>query len=506
MILSRLRTLTTKQKLIISTLVIVGIILIASRGGNEVVDTVEVVTTVPSVTLSSLNDINTTESISVTGSVRPTREVELIAERGGRLTRVNASLGRNVFAGQVIFELENASERAALLQAEGTYEAAVAGAASSDIGVTESEIRLEAAKDNARTAIRSAYTAASNAINFGFDPLFSQPMTTLPGLRISGRGDAPYFNSERVAWQTILVDWQISSISVESDVEDGLTYSLTQVDRLLVNLDKFISLVFDSRNTSGLADIETITARLTADRTNLNSVRTSLTSANSNLQNATENLKRAEISASEGNTSASDAQLKQALGVLRAAEANLAKTVVRTPISGTVQSLDVQVGAFVNASTPLAIITNITTLEIVTFLSDAERDRIKVGTKIDLGNNQFGQVAAIAPALDERTRKTEVRITASNSDLKSGDTVRVTLPGTTASSSVLTSVPLTAVKIMASGATMFTVEDGELVSLLVTLGAVRGSFVNIESGLMPEVRFVTDARGKNAGDSVTITN
>ena len=59
-----------------------------------------------------------------------------------------------------------------------------------------------------KNSIRSSYNTANNAVRTTIDPFFSNPDSTIPGLRIDGRGQTSFLNNERIAYQTLLTEWQ----------------------------------------------------------------------------------------------------------------------------------------------------------------------------------------------------------------------------------------------------------------------------------------------------------
>jgi RND family efflux transporter MFP subunit len=215
---------------------------------------------------------------------------------------------------------------------------------------------------------------------------------------------------------------------------------------------------------------------------------------------------RATISTSVSSVPAADAQIKQALGSLRAAQANYAKTVLRTPISGTVNSLNIKQGDFINSFVKVAEVANNNALEIVTFISDKQRDILSVGDIVFIENEYEGRISQIAPAIDSATRKTEVRITTENTNIKNGETVTITKEiAASSTQSIVVNIPLTAVKFEIKDGFVFDVVDGKLVQKPVKLGTIRGNSVEIVEGLSATDTFVVDARGLLAGSEVTIT-
>lgn len=495
--------------------VLVGLVLIITvviRLSNAPADEVSDTETLPTVTLASASSLSGGESLLLIGSVRAFSEAQITAERSGRVTSVSAELGNRVTAGQVIATLENASEQAAVLQAQGVYEAALAGAAQSTVGVSEAASELEAAKRAAVNAYTTAFNTVNNIVISNIDRFFANPNSTIPGLRIAGKGLTESLNAERIAYQALLPEWQnkTRSVSESSNLESELSYARTNIQRTIVFVDSFIS-VFSSQTN----DTRYTEAELAAFQTEFTNLRASLIAAQAavdgaraGLDRANDGVTRATISASGGTTSASDAQVKQALGALRGAQANLAKTILRTPISGTVNSLNVKVGDFVNGFDTVSVIANNNALEIITYVGDLEKDQLVVGDTVRIEDTFTGIITNIAPAVDPVTRKTEVRIATDSTTIANGDTVRITKDAQASSTPVSNSffIPITAVKFEAEDGYVFTVsEDKTLTPKPITIGAVRGNQVEIREGLSVTDTFVVDARGLTSGTKVTVT-
>ncbi|MCA9368446.1 efflux RND transporter periplasmic adaptor subunit, partial [Candidatus Kaiserbacteria bacterium] len=244
----------------------------------------------------------------------------------------------------------------------------------------------------------------------------------------------------------------------------------------------------------------------TAVRNQLIGLQTQIRAAETQIETAEDNLSRAKLAASGGTTSSADAQVKQALGVLRAAQANYAKTVLRAPVSGTVNELPVRVGDFIGPQTKVALVANNNALEIVTYASDAELFALQPGDTVTIEGQYEGIITTIAPAVDSATGKTEVRIASENADIKNGDTVRITAAVSVEDVADGTiRVPLTAVKFERADGFMFRVNNSVLEKFPVALGPVFGGEVVIASGLTATDEFVVDARGLREGDSVEVT-
>ena len=180
---------------VIAALALVGIYLVISSGSKEAE---LVVNETPTVEVKAVANMSSAATVSAVGVVQAVSEARLRAEAGGRVTSVNVEIGDAVRAGTVLASLENNSESAAVLQAQGAYEAALAGAQQSDSGVRDSETRLKAAEDASLSSVRAAYTTINRTLVSTVDQFFSNPDGQVPGLRIDGQ--TSFLNSERVAF------------------------------------------------------------------------------------------------------------------------------------------------------------------------------------------------------------------------------------------------------------------------------------------------------------------
>jgi RND family efflux transporter MFP subunit len=471
---------------------------------------------VPTVTLSTAQGFAGGDSISLLGNVRAFTQAAVTTQRAGRVVQVNVILGQTVGAGQVLATLENAAESAAVVQAEGVYEAAVAAkeqAIAADlrdsVGVDESQNTLTSAQNTAISAYKSAYNTVNGIVLNNIDAFFASPNGTVPGLRISGLGQTSYLNSERVAYQDLLPEWRqrANTLNAAGDLASALVEAETNIERTVSMVDTFITLFNQADNGRYTdAQLQTFSTDFTTLRSSLLGSKNAVEAAAVGLRSAKDVGARAGISTSVSSIPAADAQIKQALGALRAAQANYAKTVLRTPISGTINSLNINQGDFVNSFVKVAEVANNNALEIVTYVSDKQRDVLLVGDSVIIENEYEGRITQIAPAIDSGTKKTEVRIATENTNIKNGETVTITKE--IASSSIHTTtvnIPLTAVKFEIKDGFIFDVVAGKLVQKPVTLGTVRGNSVEILEGLSATDTFVVDARGLLPGTTVTTT-
>lgn len=486
-------------------LILIIAVLIISRRGEESADIVNPIRSVPVAVVSSLSNGST---IQLVGDVEAVEKADITTEVAGRVTSVNVEVGDQVAAGTILAELENASERAAVLQAEGSYEAALAAAAQSDIGVSEAETSLQSAENNALSVFRSAYTTSNDVVRNLIDELFSDPDSPTPGLRLEGFGETNFLNDERVELEGILRDWQSETISLsdDSNLDLALIEAEARTNKVLSVVDSFLRILPKQDQNSVFTNdvLNSYTSRFSSARTSIIGTLTSLDNAEISLENARDALTRIGISGTSGSISSANAQVKQSLGSLRAAQASLEKTIIRTPISGTVNLLPINPGDFVGSFELAASVANNGALLITTFVGESDRDRIAVGDVALIENRYEGVISSIAPAIDPVTKKVEVKIQTDSESIRSGDTVRISIDaeGTTLPTDEILTVPLTAVKFSAENGSVLTVEDGVIATHPVILGDVTGTSVVIVEGITSDMEIVIDARGLNLGQQV----
>ncbi|MEK9160485.1 MAG: HlyD family efflux transporter periplasmic adaptor subunit [Patescibacteria group bacterium] len=445
------------------------------------------------VTLSSVRALSGVGgSGDAIGTVRSITEAKLLAQTGGTVRRVNVEVSSSVGAGAVLAELENASERAAVLQAEGSYDAAVAANA----------VSVKDVSTDVRNAFRSNFADLETTFEIQIDSLFADPAPGVPGIvSIAGYDKAQELQDTRRTITYKLNDWRRNLATVDTASANAL---LTEMESTLSISSTFIVELAKAANRSESGANATQLANVATARTTI----TSLAAEVSDLRNTYD---AQQTVVPSGTSSATEAAVKQALGSLRLAQAALEKTVIRAPITGTVNFLPIRVGEYVTSFTHVATIAQNGALEIVIFISEDQRAALAVGDHLTIEDKRNGIVTSIAPALDPVTKQIEVHIavegvTEENSPVN-GQTVRVSIPAIatspTGEGSLL--LPLSAVKLYADSRVVFTVsEEGRLVASPVEIGDVRGERVEILTSLSPDLRIVTDARGLAEGERVKI--
>lgn len=482
--------------------------------------------------------LNERAPLPLIGRVRSQSEANLRVETTGEVVSVYNSVGDFVNAGKIIAEISNASERASVLQAEGGVEQAEASLEKLKRGTRDEElsildINLSKAEDaysssrlSAVNTLLSAYSIIDDAILGKADQTFTNSRENNVAFKLptSNSQLVIKLNSDRMLVEaTLLRQEKIRlSISIISDLSDEISKVAEEARFIKEFLDDLISALNFSITTASIDadDVTAFKSAVTIARTNINTTISSITTAESDLSNKLSALRVAEKNKEKGITgervediSASEATLKQALGTLRSAQARLEKTFVRTPISGTLNTLSLKRGDFVSALAPAATISNNTALQVETFITRDDKDEIAIGSIALINGKYNGIVTSIAPGLDPLTRKIKVNIgiESTNANLIHGDSVRISISRESKINEESEDkqqrfiVPISTLKVESDHILVFTVlPDNTLSAHKVVEGPLLGDKVVIVEGLTPEMEIVLDARGLRAGDTVIL--
>jgi multidrug efflux pump subunit AcrA (membrane-fusion protein) len=324
--------------------VIVGLVLLSVAlvyfgfsfvGGKDVApEETPVTATTRTVSLYTIGDADGTAVRTADGNAFIVR-----AESGGRVERM-AKVGDVVARGAIVAQVENSAERAAVLQAQGAYEGAKAGASASDVGSASADRAYAEAVTQVQNTFKSAFASADDVLRNTVDQVFSNPDSNIPGLKIGG-GNAVALNRERVALEGLFDTWRarLDSVDGKSIAQLLMTAesNTAKLNTLVVTLTSLLS------DDDALSD----SARLALLRTDFAKARGTLTGVLTSLSN---------IAGSGGVVSLAEAQVKQALGVLESARAALGKTAIKTPVAGTVTAVSISVGDIINPGSDVVFV------------------------------------------------------------------------------------------------------------------------------------------------------
>jgi len=352
---------------------------------------------------------NVIQEVSVSGRIKPAEKIDLAFEKSGRVASINAEIGDKASAGQILIRLENADAAAQLAQAEADLKIQKANLSELRRGARLEEIQLqeiktaaartglEDAAKNLLDKLQDAYTKSDDAVRNKIDQFFENPATPLPRIlfyikNYQLRTDT---ESSRVAVQDILNSWQqsLKRLSAGSDLYSCLNTSKNNLDQLKSFADKAALAV-----NSALPDtifsqtvIDSWKASVAAARININTAISNLLTAEEKLEAAQSNLKLAEqeltlkkTGAASEQIAAQEARVEQAEANIKNFQAQLAKTILRSPINGIIASQDAKIGQIVPANSPVVSVMSSFQFEIEADIYEEDITKIKIGAPADI--------------------------------------------------------------------------------------------------------------------------
>jgi multidrug efflux pump subunit AcrA (membrane-fusion protein) len=444
------------------------------------------------VTLTSVGELSGTGgSVDLIGTVRSVTEANILVQNGGTVRSVRTRLGAKVPAGFIIAELENAAERAVVLQAEGAYDATIAARSAQSLPDTQT---------SARDAYRNAFTTLDTTLENDVDAFFGGPTPTGPDLLIYvDREEADRLARERARINTLVTGFEANLATANTRAPQAL---LDEAESVTRQVQTFVNQLANAANRRDSRVTVAQIAALASARTDVNSILTSIAGARTTLRTSTVSV-----------TAGADASIKQALGSLRGAQAALEKTFVRAPIGGQVNFLPIRIGDYVTNLQHVATVAQNGALEIVAYVSEDNRDLLVAGGHVIVDTKHEGIITSVAPALDPMTKQIEVRVAVTGaSELVNGQSVHIALPDLAPREEAVivegpVLLPLASVKLRAGDRIVFSVGEGSrLIANAVEVGEVRGDRIEIKTALPKELRIVADARGLSEGEQVQVAS
>ncbi|MEE1963688.1 membrane fusion protein, multidrug efflux system [Flagellimonas taeanensis] len=171
-------------------------------------------------------------------------------------------------------------------------------------------------------------------------------------------------------------------------------------------------------------------------------------------------------------------------------QAQLSKTTLRAPFSGTIGLRAISEGTYVTPTTVIAKLVNTDELKITFSVPEKYASQVKVGTVLtftasDSREEYSATIYAIDPEVDITTRTLRMRAIMDNRDNKlyPGAYTSVQLPLETVDNALL--VPSEALIPVQNGKRIFILEDGKAKEVDVEIGARTGKVVRVLTNLHP---------------------
>ncbi|MEK7612260.1 MAG: efflux RND transporter periplasmic adaptor subunit [Patescibacteria group bacterium] len=367
------------------------------------------------------------ESVSLTGNTTPVQSVSLTFNSSGVISRAYTDLGKKVYKGQVLAELNTKDLWAGVRSAEAsvniqkaTLEGLKAGSRPEDIA--SSQAALDKAKqdlENMYSGISDtsfdSYAKANDSVRIQLDPFFSNAETTNPQLTYTTADYQSETKAENLrylatvalnAWQEKLLSISTTNTGLETLVQEELTYLATARD-LINSVSKTLDLAPGLTATTLAtykAAVSTALSQVNTAIKNLNTISQNIASQKLTVSQLQAQLNLKIAGSLPTDIAAQEAQVGQALASLDSAIAKLQNAQIVAPISGIVTQFDAKIGQQASQGTILVSVMAESGYEVHAGVSETDVGKVTVGDKVAMTLDAFagetfnGTVFYIAPA------------------------------------------------------------------------------------------------------------
>lgn len=399
--------LTKKQ--IVLLLVVVGIII----GGFVIFG--------PKKTFQPKNTIvakkgDVIQEVSVTGRVEPIHVVDLTFGKSGRIDTVGVSVGDTVSQGKLLASVDSGSALASLQEAQARLAELKRGSRPEEIAVKDASIAkyqqdLTNSYDGVLNTVNDAYTIADDAVHAKMTGIFSGFETSTykftyqicdSQLDINGIALRHTSEMELNTWSTEIAKFPNNPTNTE--LRDFLTTSnnhLVKIKNFLEGVNQTLTLGCNVSNTA-----------LDIYRSNVNLARTNIAAGISSVNSKRQVISSLSLSVAQANDELSLLKAGTASEVIAAQDArvlaaqnDLNKYYLTSPINGVVTKANAKVGELSNTAIPTFSIISNTSFEIKAQVPESDIAKVKVGDNAQVTLDAYGNdilfegtVTAIDPA------------------------------------------------------------------------------------------------------------
>jgi len=359
------------------------------------------------------------QSVSLTGNTTPAQDASLTFSSSGIISRVYSDLGKQVYAGQVLAELNTSDLVAQLRQAEANVDIQQAKLEGLQNGTRPEDIVIaKIALNNAKTDLENTKAQQTTLVANAYRALLNSTISAYPATdgdinsialapTISGTyignaegtvtietitsGGSGYFNAIGPISATGTISANpvplgtsglYISFPLGYSFNSGTNWKIpipnTQASNYITNLNLYNSALTTKNIAVAQAEAAVAEKQATLDLKNAGSVPTDI--------------------------SAQQAQVLQAQAGVQSALAKLENAQIIAPISGTITQFDAKIGQLALASTPIISVMSDTGYEVDAGVSETDIGKVSINDAVTMTIDAFpnetftGTVFYIAPA------------------------------------------------------------------------------------------------------------
>ncbi|MBI1998733.1 MAG: efflux RND transporter periplasmic adaptor subunit [Parcubacteria group bacterium] len=354
---------------------------------------------------------NVLQAVSVTGRVEPLQSAEISFERSGVVSSVRVAVGEKVSSGAALMTLANDDFLVRVEQAIAGRIAAEAGLAEILSGARPEERAIKEARSaDAVTALSEAkralfdemqdtYAKADDAIRNKADQLFENPRSARPTLTfLSSYKEELQF--KRFLLENELAGWNAErrAITETNDLSafaDGVRAHVEKINEFL----DIAALAVNSLTAGSVsqvtidgykANIASARAAMSRELAELSSARGGVRSHESALAVAESERRLTLAGATKEAINAARARVDEARAGEKGARAELSKTVLIAPFTGTVSKITPRVGEFAGASVSVISLISSEKLKLEVFVPEADVVKVHTGNDARVVLDAYG--------------------------------------------------------------------------------------------------------------------
>jgi len=373
---------------------------------------------VRSPSVSELPPAVATTTITGTGTVEPSQNPDLAFESSGRVTHVYVAVGDAVSQGQTLATLDastlsaqRAQAVAGLNAAQATLEQMQAGARDVDIqakqtALAQAQLSVNNLYATVSDVLSDAYGKTYSAVQNDTNALFNNPNSTNATLAFTTSDSASAINSvnvrvqsngELTSWSTELAALSTSNSTAQLDA--AITADLAHLSQVRDYANTLTLALAGAVQTSSFsqatisADItlvgamrDIVTARISA----LQALQQQIAAGKLAVQSAQDSLNQTLAGSTKQQLDAQQAQVEAAQANVASVDAQIAKTVIVAPFSGSVASVRVKTGDIISPDVAVISLIPKSALQVSAYFSEVDAASITVGMNADVTLDAYG--------------------------------------------------------------------------------------------------------------------
>lgn len=349
-----------------------------------------------------------TETVEVSGPVKPSSEADLAFEKSGNVSGLYVKVGDKVRAGQQIATLSAADAYAAVNEARAALDAQQANLELIQNGSSNEEVAIrQQALDNAKSDLANTESQVSDTISNTYNnisDLLTYKMSTL-----FSRGSNAYnltspacnqaaqsiLESDRMNLDTLVSN--LNSISVSSDSSESKlsnAYSITQkLNDFLKSLSNYYSelcVTSDPNYNDERGAISAMKPILSSVVAEINAKKSALLAGANAVSRAERDLNLVNASTDNNKVKSAQSAVTQAKARLSSAQAQASKNSLYAPFAGVITKVDIVKGELASVGKPIVTMMSENNFEIEVKLSEVDVVKVKVGQEAVVTLDAYG--------------------------------------------------------------------------------------------------------------------